>query len=644
MNGFWNGYDWLLDKLKIIGAISLVGMTALTCADVVGRFFKHPVYGSVELVGMMATLSIAMALAYTHKEKGHIGVELLVRLFSEKVQTMIGLCTSVVSMILLAIITWRMALYAHTMQKSGEVSMLLELPEYLVIYVLAFCFFMFFLLLFHDVLDYIGLLIKKYSDTSRNIIKKGVYVFFLVLIFFLWYFSKEIISSLNSNFSIQNFESINPTLAGIIGIIIMLVIFMTRMPVAYVMALIGFVGFGFLISYKGGLNLLSRNIYDAFSSYGLTTIPLFVLMGQIAFNCGISRKLYDTAYKFLGNIQGGLAMTTVSACTAFGAVCGSSPATAATMATVGLPEMKRYGYADELSSGSVASGGGLGMIMPPSVVLIVYGVLTEQSIGKLFVSGILPAILMTILFIISIYIWCLFKPDQGPKGEKFTLKQKIKSLTGMIDTLAVFILVMGGLFIGLFTPTEAAAVGVFGVVAVSLIRKQITWKAFVKSLYETLRTSCMVMFLIAGAVVFGKFLAVSRIPFDIANWIGGFDLPPFLIMAIIVLVYFIGGCVMDALALIMLTIPIFFQVVLNLGYDPIWFGVIIVLVTQMGVITPPVGINVYVVYGVSQASKDPVSLEAIFKGIVPFLFAIVVGIILMVLFPQIILFLPNLMF
>jgi tripartite ATP-independent transporter DctM subunit len=436
----------------------------------------------------------------------------------------------------------------------------------------------------------------------------------------------------------------NPTLIGILGIILMLAMFMTRMPVAYVMTLIGYLGFTIMISGKGGLNLLSRSIYSSFSSYGLTTIPLFILMGQFAFNSGISRSLYDTAYKYLGSTRGGLAMATVSACTAFGAVCGSSPATAATMATVGLPEMKRYDYADELSTGAVASGGGLGMIMPPSVVLIVYGVLTEQSIGALFVAGILPAVFMTILFIVSIFFWCRYAPDQGPPGEKFTWTAKIKSLTGTFDTFAVFLLVMGGLFIGLFTPTEAAAVGAFGVLIVSLIRRQLSWDGFVKSLYETLRTSCMVMLLIAGAVVFGKFLAVTRIPFNIANWIGRFDMPPYLVMAAIVTIYLIGGCIMDALALVMLTIPIFFPVVIELGYDPIWFGVIIVLVTQMGVITPPVGINVYVVYGVAEGVIGKVPLESIFKGILPFLLAVIVGTIIMVIFPQIILFLPNLMY
>jgi tripartite ATP-independent transporter DctM subunit len=436
----------------------------------------------------------------------------------------------------------------------------------------------------------------------------------------------------------------NPTAVGIIGIALMVAIFMTRMPVAYVMALVGFAGFSILISLQGGLALLSRNIYESFSSYGLTTIPLFILMGQFAFNSGISRRLYDTAYKFMGGTRGGLAMATVAACTAFGAVCGSSPATAATMATVGLPEMKRYRYANELASGSVAAGGGLGMIMPPSVVMIVYGVLTEQSIGALFVAGIIPAIVMTVLFIIAIHIWCHYAPEQGPCGEGFTLRQKIRSLTGMIDTLAVFILVMGGMFLGLFTPNEAAGVGAFGVLVVALIRRQMTWKGFVKSLNETLRTSCMVMFLIASAVVFGKFLAVTRIPFNIASWIGGFELPPYLIMAAVIIVYLLGGCIMDALALVMLTIPIFFPVVTQLGYDPIWFGVIIVLVTQMGVITPPVGINVYVVYGVAEGVVGKIPLQSIFKGIVPFLLAVIAGTVLMMIFPDIILYLPNKMY
>ena len=437
----------------------------------------------------------------------------------------------------------------------------------------------------------------------------------------------------------------SPTFIGISGIIIMILMFLTRMPVAFVMASVGFVGFSCVISPDAGLVLLSRNIYETFDSYDLTTIPLFILMGQLGFNSGISKRLYDAGYKFMGSVRGGLAMATVTACTAFGAVCGSSPATAATMATVGLPEMKRYGYDDELATGSVASGGGIGMIMPPSVVLIIYGILTEQSIGALFVAGIFPALLVTLLFIVCIYIRCRISPEQGPPGERFAWSEKIKALLGLGETLVVFTLVIGGIFIGLFTPTEAAALGAFFMLAIALVRRQITWQGFVKSLMETLRTSCMVLMLIAGAVIFGKFLAVTRIPFEIAGWVSGLEMSPVLVMGVIIGIYFIGGCFMDALAFVTLTVPIFFPVVMELGFDPIWFGIIIVMVTEMGVITPPVGINVYVVYGVAKnVLKEEIPLEKIFKGIFPFLIAVIVGVIILISFPSIILFLPNLMY
>ncbi|MBU0970950.1 MAG: TRAP transporter large permease [Proteobacteria bacterium] len=437
----------------------------------------------------------------------------------------------------------------------------------------------------------------------------------------------------------------SPTFIGIIGIIIMVLMFLTRMPVAFVMAAVGFAGFSAMISMDAGLVLLSRNVYETFDSYDLTTIPLFILMGQLGFNSGISKRLYKAGYTFMGNIRGGLAMATVTACTAFGAVCGSSPATAATMATVGLPEMKRYNYDDELATGSVASGGGIGMIMPPSVVLIIYGILTEQSIGALFVAGIFPALLVTVLFIICIYIRCRISPDQGPPGEKFSWPEKFKALLGLTETLIVFTLVIGGIFIGLFTPTEAAAIGAFFMLLIALVRRQISWKGFVNSLMETLRTSCMVLMLIAGAVIFGKFLAVTRIPFEIAGWVAGLEMSPVLVMGVIIGIYFIGGCFMDALAFVTLTVPIFFPVVMELGFDPIWFGIIIVMVTEMGVITPPVGINVYVVYGVAKnVLKEEIPLEKIFKGIFPFLIAVIVGVLILILFPSIILYLPNLMY
>lgn len=431
----------------------------------------------------------------------------------------------------------------------------------------------------------------------------------------------------------------DPTTVGVIGLVVLVIALFSRMPVGFVMALIGFLGFSYLVSLEGGLRLFAKDIFVIFGSYSLTVIPLFILMGQIAFHAGISRRLYDSAYTFLGHFPGGLAMATIGACAGFAAICGSTNAAAATMATVALPEMKRYKYSMELATGSVAAGGSLGILIPPSVIFIVYGIMTEQSIGKLFAAGILPGILLSILFILTIYIRVRIKPMLGPPGPKTSLREKLQSLSGVIEMLLIFGLVMGGLFKGFFTPTEAGAAGAFITLMLAVGRRHISWEKFLVAIWESVRISCMVLVIVAGATVFGHFLAVTRIPYILADWVAGLPLPPWAIMGLIISIYLIGGCFMDSLAMILLTIPIFYPVAVNLGYDPIWFGVIIVLITEMGVITPPVGVNVYVVSGVA---KD-VPLEVIFKGILPLLGALIVCNIILIIFPQIALFLPSLM-
>ena len=430
------------------------------------------------------------------------------------------------------------------------------------------------------------------------------------------------------------------TIAGIIGIAALILLFLSRMPVAYAMGIVGFLGYSYLANVNAGLKLLSRDLYSVFSTYGLTLIPLFIFMGYVAFYAGVSSRLYDVAYKFLGRVRGGLAMATVVACTAFGAVCGSATATAAAMATIGLPEMKRYRYGAELATGSVAAGGGIGTLMPPSVVLIMYGILTEQSIGKLFIAGIIPAFIIAILFCLSVALYCRIKPEQGPKGEKFKFKEMITSLIELWETLAVFFFVMGGLFFGFFTPTKAAAIGVCTILAIVLLQRRLTWKSFVDSVYSTLKTSCMVLMLVAGATIFGHFLALSRIPLDVGRVVADLSWPGWAIMAMICFIYLLGGCFIDALSLIILTIPIFYPITVDLGYDPIWFGIIIVLVGQMGIITPPVGINAFIVKGIA----GDVALETVFKGIVPFLIALIVGTALIIAFPGVVMWLPNIIY
>ncbi len=429
-----------------------------------------------------------------------------------------------------------------------------------------------------------------------------------------------------------------PLQIGILGFLLLLILLAASMPVAFTMAIVGFIGFAIIVTVQGASGMMTGELYETFSSHSLTVIPLFVFMGQIAFHAGISRRLFDAAYHWLGHLPGGLAMSTVGACTGFGAICGSGPATAATMASVAIPEMKRYKYASELSCGSVAAGGSLGMLIPPSVVFIVYAILTEESVGDLFIAGIIPGLLIAVLFCGMIFIRCKLNPALGPAGPATSWKSKFISLGGVSETIILFIAVIGGMFAGFFTPTEAAAIGAAGSLIIAAVRKKLTIKMLTRAIQETVRTSCMVMIIVTGAVIFGRFLAITNIPTELASSLAALPLPGWMVMGMIILFYLIAGSFIDALALIMLTIPIFYPVVMELGYDPIWFGVIIVVVTQMGVITPPVGVNVYVVSGIER----DVPLQTIFRGSMPFLFALILSAVLLMLMPQLCTFLPNL--
>ncbi len=419
---------------------------------------------------------------------------------------------------------------------------------------------------------------------------------------------------------------------GLAGIALLFLLLASSMPVAFAMTLVGLVGFAVVVNPAAALYMLATDYYDTFSSYGLTVIPLFVFMGQVAFHAGISRKLFNAAQSWFGWLRGGLAMATVGACAAFGAICGSGPATAATMAAVCLPEMKRYRYHPGFAAGTVAAGGSIGMMIPPSVVFIVYGVLTEQSIGKLFIAGIVPGLLISAMFMATIALLCARRPGLAPPASAAGWRERCRSLGGVVETLLLFALVMGGMFAGWFTPTEAAAVGAAGSVAIALGARQASFRMLATAMGETLRTSCMVLVIVAGATVFGHFLQITNVPTELAAWMSGLPLPAWGIMLAILFFYLVAGAFLDALALVMLTIPIFYPVVLDLGYDPIWFGVMIVLVTQMGVISPPVGVNVYVVSGMDRA----VSLQSVFKGALPYLAALIVAALLLLAFPQIV--------
>jgi tripartite ATP-independent transporter DctM subunit len=429
----------------------------------------------------------------------------------------------------------------------------------------------------------------------------------------------------------------NAELIGVGGILLLFVFLAFRMHIGIAMALIGFAGVSLIVNLKAGLNLLGMVPWTEGSSYSLSVIPLFILMGQFAFVSGISQDIYKAVNDWMGHLRGGLAMATIVACSMFAAVCGSSLATGATMAKVAIPEMQKYGYDPRLATGSVAAGGTLGILIPPSIGFIIYGILTEESIGKLFMAGILPGILLSSLFLLSIYIQCRLNPEIGPQAEPTSWNTKFTSLYGTWPMLSLFVLVMGGIYFGFFTPTEAAGIGAFGACIITLLKKKLSFNTFVESLLVTGNMTAMIFLIIIGANIFSSFLALTGIPFMLAEAVATLQLPRMVVLLIILLIFVMLGCVMDCFAIMILMVPILFPIIQAMNFDPIWFGVIMVIVLEVGLITPPVGLNVFVIKG----AVPSVSITTIFQGVWPFLIAAIVCIAAIILFPQIALLIPS---
>ena len=425
---------------------------------------------------------------------------------------------------------------------------------------------------------------------------------------------------------------------AIFTILLLFLFFLLGLGIGISMALAGFIGFAMIVNVKAALGLIAQDVYSIFSSYGFTVIPLFVLMGQLGVSAGMARSLYDSAYKFIGHISGGLAVGTVMAGTAFKAICGSTTATTATFATIAVPEMDRYGYDKRLSCGTVATVGTLGAIIPPSVTVIIYGLLTETSIGKLFLAGIIPGLMIALSFVVTLFGWCKINPKLGPKGQKSTWKERLTSLLPVSWVLAIFLLVVGGLMAGIFTPTEAGSVGALSVLLLVIVKRDITVRSFIKSVLDALHIACMVFMLLAGATILGHFFAVTKMPYLVADWLGALPIHRSLIMIIIILVYLVGGSFIEDLAFLILATPIFLPIVLKLGYDPVWYGVIVCVTSMIGIIIPPVAINVFIVSGITK-----VPIGTVYKGIYPYILGMSICLLILLLFPEISLWLPNLL-
>jgi C4-dicarboxylate transporter DctM subunit len=430
----------------------------------------------------------------------------------------------------------------------------------------------------------------------------------------------------------------DPLTTGIAGTVLLMVLFFLGVPIGFAMGIAGIAGFSYVVNPSAALHLVASDLFDQVSSYSLSVLPMFILMGCMAFAAGIGGKAFTAAYVVMGRVRGGLIVATAVACCIFGALTGSSAATCVAIGKSAVPEMKKRGYDPAISLGALAASGTLGFMIPPSIPFAIYGILTEQSIGKLFIAGVLPGLLITSLFILTGLIACWIKPEWGPAGEATTLKQKLTALLGLIDALILFVLVIGGLFAGFFSPTMAGAVGAAGAVAIGVARRELTWRKFVGGLQDALRLSCMIFILIVGAMIFGHFVAASGVAQGLVNFASG--LSPLGIITLICIIFYIMGALLDEAPLLLILVPLLYPLVLKAGYDPIWFGVIITALCMVGIVAPPVATNFFVVKGLA---GEEVSLGTIVKGILIFLIPLTIGLILLIAFPIISTFLPSFM-
>jgi len=428
---------------------------------------------------------------------------------------------------------------------------------------------------------------------------------------------------------------------GLVALAAMLVLCFLRLPIAFAMAVTGLVGYAYMRDWNWTVAFaaVQTNVYETGRNYTLSVVPLFLLMGIFVARAGIAEQLFRAAYAFIGHLRGGLAMATVIACAGFGSICGSSIATAATMAKVAYPSMKRFGYSDTLSAGSIAAGGTLGIMIPPSTLMVIYGVFTETNIGKMFAAGILPGLLGAILLCGAVQWACWRDPKAGPPGERASWRERWVSLAGIWPVAVLFLFVIGGIYGGLFTATEGAGMGAFGAMVFALWRRALTWKTLYQSLVDSGRTTAMLFLILIGALIFADFINITSMPADLKDFVQRFELNPVLVVATIMLIYIVLGTAMEELSMVLLTLPVFFPLIVSLGFDPVWYGVLVVTIVEIGLISPPVGMNLFVL----STLLPQVQTTTVFRGVLPFIGADIVRLALLILFPSIALWLPSLM-
>jgi tripartite ATP-independent transporter DctM subunit len=622
------GFERLtLPLVKVANTVALVLLCIMPVPvfiDVVIRFLmSKSIPGAIELEELLMGIIVFFGVAHTHAHGGHINIDLFTSKFPKAANRVIETCLYFLASIFYALMSWQLVEQGIKKFQNQEVSFTYHLPVGAFRFIAAVGAILLALAIFTS---FLKALQKALADRKTPWLIAGLVLCGLI------------VAAPAAGWIPMGWSGAP---IGILGMCMLFVFLFLALPIGFGMGITGFLGM--IVVYQGvppSLSMLGISSYDTAASYMLTVVPLFILMGEFAYYSGISKDLFDTAYTWLGRLPGGLAISSVAGCAGFSAICGDSLATAVTMGTIALPEMKKKNYDMRMATGCLAAGGTLGILIPPSVGFIFYAIVTEESIGRLFVAGIVPGLILTVLFMGITYVMVRRDPRLGPPGEASSWREKMISLKGVVGMLILFVLILGGILSGIFSPVEGGAVGAVGAFVYALIRRRMTYGMLVASLKETLNITTKLLLILIGVGILGYFLAATRLPFALADFVTGLEVNRYVIFAAVIAFFMLLGCVLNVIPMILLVLPTIFPTIVTLGFDPVWFGVVTVLTMEMGQITPPIGVNVF---AIASVAKD-VSMQEVFRGIFPYFICMVFCVLLLAVFPQIALYLPGLFF